>query len=177
MELTVRDGFETPKPGQDEGTVTRISKMLVRLASKRVKSREAREDLVSDAFAKAWQTYGTRLFEMTDGECWRLLATIVRSAAIDAYYRDERWPEARERLDFLPGAECQPDAAQAVEASDTLAQALRLLEMRERLVFELKHMGFTFREIAGLLGIKSLSRIYEMWKGADDKVSAFLRSL
>jgi RNA polymerase sigma-70 factor, ECF subfamily len=115
----------------------------------------AAQDVVQDVFVELWSRPGR--YDPAAGTLRTYLIVLARHRAVDIV-RSERRRAARQERHFrltpgrrLPSA-C--DEVTAVEASDTVRDAVRLLPRDQRRVVELAYFeGLTYREVAVAVGI------------------------
>ncbi len=129
----------------------------------RVRSAVDAEDLVQEAFCRAFQKLAS-LRDPTRFGPW--LLQIVRNGARDLHRRAGRATFVGDAVESLPGhglaSEGLPGAESTADEGGALA-AWRALPDEQRLVCWLKVMdGVTFREIAALLG-QSKSAVYRTY--------------
>jgi RNA polymerase sigma-70 factor (ECF subfamily) len=150
--------------GAFDGLVRKYNRMAGAIAYGIVGDFVAAEDIVQEAFFKAYQSLDT-LREMDKFKLW--LAGIVRSRAID-------WLRHRKGTWALPFSQAFPNGvdeasgpgprpvgssppveerAEQEELREKVLEAIRSLPEEYRLVVSLKHMeGLSYREIAELTG-------------------------
>jgi RNA polymerase sigma-70 factor (ECF subfamily) len=123
-----------------------------------VKSAEAAEELVSDAFLKIWEIRG-RLMEVENLKVY--LFVITKHLSLN-------YLSSRNRQPLIPLAEVEVDALidcrgpeELCISADLLAkiqEAIRCLPPQCRLIFQLvKEDGFRYKEVAEVLGISILT--------------------
>jgi RNA polymerase sigma-70 factor (ECF subfamily) len=115
------------------------------------------EEVLQEAFTRAWQQAGR--FEFSRGSFPSWLLSITHNLAIDEVRRRQRRPQRADSVDsvdlLLSEADLTVDVEAAVEASelhDEIRAAMDTLPDAQRRVIELAYFeGLTQREIAALL--------------------------
>ena len=131
----------------------RYHALLFTLALRIVGEREVAEEVLQDAFLRAWD--GARTFDPRRGAVLSWLFGIVRNRAIDALrsrHQRGRRREANELRD-IPGRDGEPDIAPGVAMRLFVRAALDALPAQERQPRELVYFGgLSHREAALQLG-------------------------
>ena len=126
---------------------------LLGLACRMVGERAVAEELVQEAFLRAWRRAGS--FDPQRGSLFNWLATIVRNACLDHFRRQRARPPLEEmEIEWEP-RDAAPDVTEAAEAREQRRQvqrALAALPFEQRQVLELSYYGgYTRRDIAAQL--------------------------
>ncbi|HUV31646.1 MAG TPA: sigma-70 family RNA polymerase sigma factor [Acidobacteriota bacterium] len=135
--------------------IRRYQKRLFRFVYGLTGSFDQTEDLVQEAFVKAWGAIGTF---RTEHDFYPWLATIARNLAINQIHREQK----KESLDKLTGKGFDPRSAELgpleklldKEGQKRFYRALKLMPVEYRSVFVLRHFeGMDYNEIASFLKI------------------------
>lgn len=135
-----------------EQLVHRLVRPALAAAWEFVPTREDAEDVVQDAFARAWRNLArydaTRPFAP-----W--FFTILRNAARNARRWDRRWSLVsitdQEVSDYQPDAD---DPVERIDAADRIHEALEQLSPMQRACLRLTGIeGFDSMEVAAMLGV------------------------
>ncbi len=135
--------------------VTKYQKRLFRFIFMMLGRKDATEDIVQEAFVKAYLALGT--FE-TEKPLYPWLATIARNLALNVLKKEEREKPASEMEEYLhtvPNGKDNPaDSFLAGQNSRALADAVRQLPPKFREVFVLRMIEkMSYDEIARKLDI------------------------
>jgi RNA polymerase sigma-70 factor (ECF subfamily) len=138
------------EPQAVEWLYDQFAARLLGLACRIVQERAVAEELLQEAFVRAWRR--AELFDARRGDVFSWLATIVRNLCLDHLRRQNSRPTLTEaEADWEP-RDWAPDAAEAVEARAqrrSVQAALAALPREQRLVLELSYFaGLSRREIA-----------------------------
>jgi RNA polymerase sigma-70 factor (ECF subfamily) len=130
--------------------VERTSRELVRLAARLMGSLEDGEDVVQDAYVKAYQALSAGRFDGRSGvKTW--LYQIVTHRAIDALRSKARRPVATDRVDEAAVATAASPEVQL--ALVELSEWLEVLPVEQRAAVVLQSVqGFSSQETAAILG-------------------------
>ncbi len=122
---------------------------LVREADGLVHDRAMAEDLAQDAFLRLMQA------RLRDGaQAWAWLRVVVRNRAVDEIRRRDALDRAAPDLSAPPAfAESAESEALGELEGARVRQALGVLAGRDRKALWLRHLGASYRDIAGAVGI------------------------
>ena len=157
------EGTETPVSGSAEDAfralVEEHSRMVFRLAFRVTGNEQDAEDVVQEAFLKAYKHFG-RFDSRASFATW--IHSIAINCSIDLLRRRSRrmgWggsgggPEAEDLPSHHPGPEARMGG---LEVEATVARALETLSPNERAAFVLRHVeGLSTEEIAEALNLRS----------------------
>ena len=134
----------TGRPALSEPELDENREVMLRRARAIVKNAADAEDVVQEAFERAWRAR-ERFLEGANPRPW--LLKITTNAAIDFLQR--KTADAALLSDFATGKDAPEQAALQNEAIDSIAAALRQLTPEYRKAFVLHDVqGFSSREIS-----------------------------
>src|SRR5262249_45009315 len=117
-----------------------------------VKDIHVAENLLQDAFVKAWNS--RECYDPAKGRLFTWLFNIARNLSID-YYRSRQYKKGKAAL-LSNDISSLANTKQANQAPDAIGifQLINILRKEEKQLVELMYFkGFTQKEIAGLMGL------------------------
>jgi RNA polymerase sigma-70 factor (ECF subfamily) len=128
---------------------------LLGLALRMVRERAVAEELVQEAFLRAWRR--AESFDAQRGDTFHWLASIVRNACLDHFRRQRVRPPMEEVDEEWELRDAAPDVAETAEVRAqrrAVQHALTRLPPEQREVLELSYYGgYTRRQIAARLNL------------------------
>jgi RNA polymerase sigma-70 factor (ECF subfamily) len=141
-------------PGAFEDLVQRMVRPALAAAWEFVRTREDAEDVVQEAFARAWKDLD-RYDASRPFAPW--FFTIVRNAARNAHRRDRRWQEVPitdDVVERVPDERQDRDPVDRLHFDDRIVALLEELSPMQRSCFRLAELeGFSRDEVATMLGV------------------------
>lgn len=139
-----------------EVLVHRMLRPALAVAWEFVSTREDAEDIVQEAFARAWQSFG-RYDASRPFAPW--FFTIVRNVARNAHRRDRRWaaePLTDEVVDLVSDGRQGSDPDERLYIDGRIDALLEELSPMQRACFRLAELeGFPRDEVAHMLGVSA----------------------